>query len=153
MDRVPGGDLQEFQINGLSARPSTTVGIRAIDDCSNRGPVRFFTFNTADHMSGEVPWCFVATAAYGSTMANDVDMLRQFRDALLTRTVLGELAVEAYYTFAPAVSGVVGESEVLRAIGARHPRSDRPLNPDLQVLASSSSTVSPASARASAIVS
>jgi hypothetical protein len=42
-------------------------------------------------------------------------MLRHFRDALLQKTVLGELAVEAYYTFSPAVSGVVGESELLRA--------------------------------------
>jgi hypothetical protein len=48
-------------------------------------------------------------------MANDVDMLRHFRDALLDKTVLGELVVEAYYTFSPAVSGVISESEILRA--------------------------------------
>jgi hypothetical protein len=29
--------------------------------------------------------------------------------------VLGELAIETYYTFGPAVAGVVGESELLRA--------------------------------------
>jgi hypothetical protein len=34
---------------------------------------------------------------------------------VLQKTVLGELAVEAYYTFGPAVSGVVGESDLLRA--------------------------------------
>jgi hypothetical protein len=115
MQLVAGGDLQEFEIKGLLGATEYTVGIRAIDDCSNRGPIKFFTFETSDHTSGEVPWCFVATAAYGSTMANDVDMLRHFRDALLHRTVLGELAVEAYYTFSPAVSGVVSESDVLRA--------------------------------------
>ena len=48
-------------------------------------------------------------------MANDVEMLRHFRDCVLQRTVLGELAVETYYTFGPAVAGVVGESELLRA--------------------------------------
>jgi hypothetical protein len=42
-------------------------------------------------------------------------MLRHFRDMALKKTVLGELAVEAYYTFGPAVSGVVGESDLLRA--------------------------------------
>ncbi|HLL22599.1 MAG TPA: fibronectin type III domain-containing protein [Kofleriaceae bacterium] len=112
---VDGGDLQEISINGLLGDTRYTVGIRAIDDCSNKGPITFFTFDTSDRAMGEVPWCFVATAAYGSTMANDVDMLRHFRDAMLTRTVLGELAVEAYYTFSPAVSGVVSESEVMRA--------------------------------------
>ena len=64
MDLVPGGDLQEFQINGLLGGTEYTVGIRAIDDCSNRGPIKFFTFETSDRASGEVPWCFVATAAY-----------------------------------------------------------------------------------------
>ena len=115
MELVQGGDLQEFQITGLLGATEYTVGVRAIDDCSNRGPIKFFTFQTSDRATGEVPWCFIATAAYGSTMANDVDMLRHFRDALLTHTVIGELAVEAYYTFSPAVSGVVSESEVLRA--------------------------------------
>jgi hypothetical protein len=115
MDIVPGGDLQEFQISGLLGATEYTVGVRAVDDCSNRGAITFYTFNTSDRASGEVPWCFVATAAYGSTMANDVDMLRHFRDALLTRTILGELAVEAYYTFSPALSSFVAESEVLRA--------------------------------------
>ena len=115
MQLVTGGDLQEFDIKGLLGDTEYTIGIRAIDDCSNRGPIQFYTFRTSDRATGEVPWCFVATAAYGSTMANDVDMLRHFRDALLTKTVIGELAVEAYYTFSPAVSGVVSESEVLRA--------------------------------------
>jgi hypothetical protein len=48
-------------------------------------------------------------------MANDVEMLRRFRDMLLRKSVLGELAVEAYYTFGPAVAGVVGESDLLRS--------------------------------------
>jgi hypothetical protein len=115
MTIVNGGDLQEFDMKGLLGDTEYTVGIRAIDDCSNRGPIQFYTFKTADRATGEVPWCFIATAAYGSTMANDVDMLRHFRDAMLDKTILGELAVEAYYTFGPAVSGVVSESEVLRA--------------------------------------
>jgi hypothetical protein len=42
-------------------------------------------------------------------------MLRHVRDAVLRQTVVGELAVAAYYTFGPALAGVVGESELLRA--------------------------------------
>ena len=38
-----------------------------------------------------------------------------FRDTVLERSVLGELAVETYYTFGPPVAGMVGVSELLRA--------------------------------------
>ena len=41
-------------------------------------------------------------------------MLRHFRDSMLRSTVIGELAVETYYTFGPPVAGVVGESDLLR---------------------------------------
>ncbi|MBA3395140.1 MAG: fibronectin type III domain-containing protein [Deltaproteobacteria bacterium] len=109
------GTIQEFEMTGLLYDTEYTVGIRALDDCRNTGPLTFVTFRTPDRATGEVDACFVATAAYGSVMANDVEMLRRFRDMLLQNTVLGELAVEAYYTFGPAVAGVVGESELLRA--------------------------------------
>jgi hypothetical protein len=109
------GQLQEFSITGLLPDTEYSVGIRAVDDCRNVGALAVVTFRTPERQSGEVDACFVATAAYGSLLANDVEMLRRFRDFMLQSTVLGELAVEAYYTFGPAVAGVVGESEVLRA--------------------------------------
>ena len=110
-----GGQTIEFPFTGLLNGTDYTVGIRAIDNCLNAGPVSFVTFTTPARIEGEVDWCFVATAAYGSTLANDVEMLRRFRDVFLESTVLGELAVEAYYTFSPALAGVVRESELLRA--------------------------------------
>ncbi|MBA3395141.1 MAG: hypothetical protein H0T89_21010 [Deltaproteobacteria bacterium] len=108
------GTVEELTLDGLLYDTEYTVGIRAIDDCRNRGALTFVTFRTTERPNGTVEACFIATAAYGSVMANDVEMLRRFRDLLLQNTVLGELAVEAYYTFGPAVSGVIGESEVLR---------------------------------------
>ena len=109
------GSLQEFPVTGLLYDTEYTVGIRAYDDCRNTGKTAFVTFRTPERATGEVDACFVATAAYGTMLANDVNMLRRFRDTMLQSTVLGELAVEAYYTFGPAVDGVVGESELLRA--------------------------------------
>jgi hypothetical protein len=73
------------------------------------------TFRTADRASGEVDACFVATAAYGSKLAADVGSLRHFRDTFLRQSVLGELAIETYYTFGPALAGAIGESDLLRA--------------------------------------
>ncbi len=114
---TPGaaGELQTFEIDGLLFETDYQVAVRAYDDCRNYGPISVLSFRTAERAAGEVDACFIATAAYGSAMANDVEMLRRFRDGVLQRSVLGELAVEAYYTFGPAVSGLVGESDLLRA--------------------------------------
>ena len=91
------------------------IGVRAYDGCHNGGDVAITKITTAARVSGAVDACFVATAAYGSMMANDVEMLRHFRDSMLQTNALGELAVETYYTFGPAIAGVVGESDLLRS--------------------------------------
>ena len=109
------GGIQEIDLQGLLPTTNYWVGVSAYDDCHNDSPIAIYALTTSDRVSGEVDACFVATAAYGSVMANDVELLRHFRDSLLQSTVLGELAVESYYTFGPAVAGVVGESELLRA--------------------------------------
>ncbi|MEJ7603313.1 MAG: fibronectin type III domain-containing protein [Kofleriaceae bacterium] len=113
-DAGPAGELKTFAIPGLLPETDYYVGIRAIDDCRNLGPVTFVKFTTPERTSGEVDACFVATAAYGSLLAHDVHMLRRYRDSILRRSVIGELAVETYYTFGPALAGVVGESDLLR---------------------------------------
>lgn len=112
---VPAGAMQSVKVEGLLFETEYYVAVRAYDDCRNYGPLTVLKFSTTARAAGEVDACFVATAAYGSVLANDVEMLRRFRDTLLQRTVLGELAVEAYYTFGPAMSGIVGESDLLRA--------------------------------------
>jgi hypothetical protein len=108
------GHLQTFDLAGLLPETDYEVGIRAFDDCHNTSELAIVKFTTADRVAGEVDACFVATAAYGSLMANDVELLRHFRDTLLRNTVFGELAIATYYTFGPPVAGVVGESDFLR---------------------------------------
>ena len=110
------GQIQMFDMPaGLLPETDYYVGIRAFDACHNTGTLAIVKFTTPSPPVGEVNACFVATAAYGSIMANDVGMLRQFRDAILRNTVFGELAVESYYTFGPAVAGAIAPSELVRA--------------------------------------
>ena len=110
----PGG-VQTIDLAGLLPETDYWIGVRAYDDCHNNGAVSIVKVTTANRTAGAVDACFVATAAYGSRMASDVELLRHVRDTLLEKTVIGELATQAYYTFGPAVAGVVGESELLRA--------------------------------------
>lgn len=114
---APGepGSAQAFELTGLLPKTDYWVGVRAFDGCHHPGELSIVKVTTADRESGEVDACFVATAAYGSMLANDVTALRAFRDRWLETNVLGELGVEAYYTFGPALAGVIGESDLLRA--------------------------------------
>jgi hypothetical protein len=108
------GQIQDFEITGLLPETDYHVGVRAFDDCKNYGPITTVTFRTPERTSGEVDACFVATAAYGTMMANEVSMLRSFRDGILRQSVLGELFVETYYTVGPAFSTTIDHSDVLR---------------------------------------
>jgi len=112
---APGGAPQPLLIKDLLPETDYTIAVRAFDDCHNTSAIATATFTTAARKIGEVDACFIATAAYGSLLANDVEMLRRFRDSLLKHSVLGELAVETYYTFGPPVAGIVGESDLLRS--------------------------------------
>ena len=109
------GNVATVELSGLLPETDYWVGIRAYDDCYNESPIAITKLTTAERQVGEVDACFVATAAYGSLMANDVELLRRTRDLMLRRSVLGELFVTSYYTFGPAVAGVIGESDLLRA--------------------------------------
>lgn len=108
------GQVQSFDITGLLPETQYFVGVRAFDDCKNYGPLVITSFITPERVAGEVDACFVATAAYGSHMANEVGMLRKFRDGILRQSVLGELFVETYYTVGPAFSANLEHSDVLR---------------------------------------
>jgi len=108
------GHLQTFDLTGLLPETDYWVGIRAYDGCHNNGALAITKITTDARVNGSVDACFVATAAYGSLMANDVEMLRHFRDSKLRSNAIGEFGVEAYYTFGPLVANIIGESDVLR---------------------------------------
>lgn len=108
------GTVQLVTVEELLPRTNYYIAIRAYDECFNYGPMTTLHVTTPDREPGTVDACFIATAAYGSVMATDVSMLRDFRDTYLRTNVPGELAVEAYYTFGPAVAEVVDSSDTLR---------------------------------------
>ncbi|HEU0037229.1 MAG TPA: fibronectin type III domain-containing protein [Kofleriaceae bacterium] len=115
VDLGPPGAEQLLTVKGLVPETTYSIAIRAFDDCRNGSTLAVFELTTTERAQGHVDACFIATAAYGSTMANEIGQLRRFRDSLLAKTVLGELAIETYYTFGPAVAGAIGESDLLRA--------------------------------------
>jgi hypothetical protein len=61
-------------------------------------------------------FCFIATAAYGTETAAELDILRDFRDQVLLENALGSLFVEAYYKVSPPVAAFIAKNDFLRAV-------------------------------------
>jgi hypothetical protein len=60
--------------------------------------------------------CFIATAAYGTETASQLDILRDFRDQVLLKNVLGSRFVAAYYRLSPPVAAFIAKNDFLRAV-------------------------------------
>jgi len=57
--------------------------------------------------------CFIATAAYGMPLHEDMDALRAFRDEYLMTNPLGRAFVEIYYATSPPIADVIRTNEGL----------------------------------------
>lgn len=60
--------------------------------------------------------CFIATAAYGSALSNEVDVLQQFRDEYLLTGELGRAFVSAYYRYSPPLAHWIAKHPMMRKI-------------------------------------
>ncbi len=83
-----------------------------IDDCHVAKPGKVLGVLSEDVN------CFIATAAYGSPMAKQVETFRQFRNAYLLPYGWGRAFIRTYYRFGPKVAEFIADQEWLRA-GAR----------------------------------
>jgi len=60
--------------------------------------------------------CFIATAAYGTPTAEQIDVLREFRDVVLLESIPGSQFVTLYYQFSPPVADFIAGNELLRTL-------------------------------------
>jgi len=60
--------------------------------------------------------CFIATAAYGTSTAKQLDVLREFRDDVLLKSTVGSRLVDLYYQVSPPIADFISEHSVVRTL-------------------------------------
>lgn len=60
--------------------------------------------------------CFIATAVYGSPFANEVIVLKKYRDNYLLSFGLGRIFVKLYYWISPSIAKQISKSNRLKSI-------------------------------------
>lgn len=60
--------------------------------------------------------CFIATAAHGSNMQNDVELLRDFRDQRLQTSAFGRALVRLYYSVSPPLAQTLQHHAELKPV-------------------------------------
>ncbi|MBW2983900.1 hypothetical protein KY361_02195 [Candidatus Woesearchaeota archaeon] len=60
--------------------------------------------------------CFIATAAYGTPFAREIDVLRDWRDNSLNTNFFGSLFVKVYYKVSPPIARFIAKRKKLRKL-------------------------------------
>jgi len=63
----------------------------------------------------EVTRCFIATATFGTSMMNEINVLRNFRDQSLEPNFIGKKLINIYYSISPYIAKLIIKKEKLRA--------------------------------------
>ena len=91
-----------------TAGATITINIYSFADISKTDA------DTFDVVLGTPSPCFIATAAYGTPVHEDINILRKFRNEVLSTNTPGKAIVETYYSTSPPIANALSENRGLR---------------------------------------
>jgi hypothetical protein len=103
--KVPsGGHVMQLEVkDGRGGRDTVSRKIKGADEDDTKKKWKIGPFS-----------CFIATAAYGSETAEELDTLRAFRDRVLLQSGPGKWFVAAYYRLSPPLAEFIAGHEEVR---------------------------------------
>lgn len=108
-------NVTSYSDSGLAAATTYTYRVRATGTGGNSAYSAETSATTLAESGGGGGGCFIATAAFGSPLSQEVQVLRQFRDRLLLTHAPGRLLVRTYYRLSPPLAHMIAANEPLRA--------------------------------------
>jgi hypothetical protein len=110
---VPGeygdeGKIVSFTVRGVQASQTAALVSGEIDQNFD------LTISALPNGSWFPFDCFVATAVYGTDTAEEINLLREFRDVVLLPSGLGTEFVSLYYEVSPPIASVISQHDSLR---------------------------------------
>ena len=94
--------------DGLNATLVYEIATRTVDADGN------INATWVNHTAATISPCFIATAAYGTALHEDIDVLRDFRDEYLMSNPAGRAFVKIYYSSSPPLADVIRANAGLR---------------------------------------
>jgi len=85
-------------------------------EVEDMGEMNYFSLGFPFISSGGGGGCFIATAAYGTAMAKEVVILKEFRDKYLMKNRMGRAFVRWYYKHSPKYARFIRKRTVLKAV-------------------------------------
>lgn len=73
-------------------------------------------YKTSPKVKKEDDRCFIATAAYGTPLAEEIMVLRRFRDTVLLPSKIGRRFVNWYYQVSPPLAKFISRFWLLKAL-------------------------------------
>ena len=105
----------DVAIGELAPQSEYAIGIRARGACGT-SETTFQRVTTPPASYAKLSGCFIATAAFGSELAPEVQALRAVRDAATARSAIARAAVDIYYRSSPPLAAVIARSDTARAL-------------------------------------